>query len=268
MGRGKRQLEILVMRPFNWKWFEAIAPLARVRWLKRVVPWFRHDELNVYFIPVNEDIELGGETPMPVAVLDEMIERSSHRVIIDKCLCRATLGCEKYPADIGCLMMGRSALEIDPGFRREATPAEAREHVRKAASAGLIPFMGKARVDNFVFGIRNKKQLLSVCFCCECCSISRFARHVPPDMRAENLNVLEGLGIEVGDECNGCGLCVKACFLQVIRVEDGRAVIGEGCVGCGRCATVCPRHAVSISLDNPGMVAEVCDRIEELIDVR
>jgi UDP-glucose 4-epimerase len=128
--------------------------------------------------------------------------------------------------------------------------------------------MGKARVDNFVFGIKNKMQLLSVCFCCECCSISRFARHVPPEMRAENLNVLQGLSVMVDGECNGCGLCESSCFLRVIHVEEGRAVIGEGCVGCGRCATACRRKAITIALDNPDMVSQVCDRLEELVDIR
>lgn len=268
MGRGKWQIEHLVMRPFNWRWFEALAPTARVRWVKRLVPWYRGNELNVYFLAVNQDIHLDEGTPMPLDIIHELIDRASHRVIVDKCLCRATLGCENYPADIGCLMMGRSALEISPDFRREVSPAEAKQHVRRAAEAGLIPFCGKARVDNLVFGIRNKKQLLSVCFCCECCSISRFARYVPPASRAENLQVLEGIEVEVGEKCNGCGSCVESCFLKVIRVEGGRAVIGEGCVACGRCATACKRHAISITLSNPGLVDQVCDRIGELVDYR
>jgi UDP-glucose 4-epimerase len=268
LGRGKWQIEHLVMRPVNWRWFEALAPTARFRAVKKLVPWYRPNELNVYFLPINRDIELGEDTPMPVEVLHELIDRASHRVVVDRCLCRATLDCERYPADIGCLMMGRSALEISPDIRREVSPEEAKEHVRRAVEAGLVPFCGKARVDNFVFGIRNKRQLLSVCFCCECCSISRFARYVPPAARAENLNVLEGIRVEVGDKCNGCGLCVDSCFLRVIQVVNGRAVIGEGCVACGRCATACRRGAVSISLDNPELVGQVCERIERLVDYR
>lgn len=268
MGRGKWQIEHLVMRPINWRWFEALAPTARIRWIKRLIPWYRKDELNVYFLAVNQDIQLDEGTPMPLDIIYELIDRTCHRVIVDKCLCRATLGCEKYPADIGCLMMGRSALEISPGISREVTPAEAKEHVRRAAEAGLIPFCGKARVDNLVFGIRNKKQLLSVCFCCECCSISRFARYVPPALRAENLQVLEGIKVEVGEKCNGCGNCVEACFLKVIKLQDERAVIGEGCVACGRCATACRRHAVAITLSHPGLVDDVCDRIGQLVDYR
>jgi UDP-glucose 4-epimerase len=267
VGRGRKQIELLVMRPFNWKWFEKAAKFAKFPRLKRYVPWFNKNGLNVYFLPINEDIELAENTAVPVQVLNEMIERVSHRVIIDVCLCRATLDCKNYPHDIGCLMMGRSALEIDPGISREVGVDEAKEHVKKAVDVGLVPFMGKARVDNFVFGIKNKKQLLSVCFCCECCCISRFARHVPVEMRAENLNKLEGLTIEITDDCNGCGACEKICFLQVIEIKDGKAVIGEGCVGCGRCSTVCKRDAIKISLSNPNMVEEVCNNLEGLIDI-
>jgi ferredoxin len=267
LGRGKKQIELLVMRPFNWKWFGAASRFAKFKWIKNVVPWFKSDGLNVYFLPINEDIDLGEDTVVPVDILCEMIDRVSHRVIVDVCLCRATLGCERYPHDVGCLMMGASALEIDPGISREVTRDEAKEHVRKAAEAGLIPFMGKARVDNFVFGIKNKKQLLSVCFCCECCCISRFARNVPVELRSENLNRLEGLSVEITGDCNGCGLCLDSCFLRVIEIKEGKAVIGEGCVGCGRCATACRRDAVKITLDNPGLVDQVCSRLEQLVDI-
>lgn len=261
-------IEKMVMRPFNWTWFEWASHLGRFKTLKRVIPWFTPDGLNVYFLPINEDIELGEDTVVPAKVLYEMIDRVSHRVIVDYCLCRETLDCKNYPHDIGCLMMGRSALEISPEVSREVSPEEAKAHVDRAVEAGLVPFMGKARVDNFVFGIKNRKQLLSVCFCCECCCISRFARNVPPQLRMENLNRLEGLKIEVDeDACNGCGACEQVCFLKVIDMVDGRPVIGESCVGCGRCATVCRRDAITISLDNPAMVEQVCSRLEGLVDI-
>lgn len=123
--------------------------------------------------------------------------------------------------------------------------------------------MGKVRIDNLVFGIKDKKHLLSTCFCCECCCISRFARHVPHEIRSELVMRLDGLTIEVTDDCDGCGACAKRCFLQEIEIVDGRAVIGEG---CGRCATVCKRDAITISLDNPAFLEEARSRIEALVD--
>lgn len=87
-------------------------------------------------------------------------------------------------------------------------------------------------------------------------------------MRADNLNVLQGLPVRVGHECNGCGFCESPCLLRGIDVEDGLAVMGEGCVGCCRYATACRRKAITILLENPDMVSQVCSRLETLKDAR
>lgn len=45
--------------------------------------------------------------------------------------------------------------------------------------------------------------------------------------------------------CIGCGLCVKACANDAVKVEDFHAIIDqEKCVGCGLCAEKCPKKAI------------------------
>lgn len=47
--------------------------------------------------------------------------------------------------------------------------------------------------------------------------------------------------------CTGCGLCIKACAHDAIRIVDGVALIDAiTCAGCSRCITVCPTKAVAI----------------------
>ena len=50
------------------------------------------------------------------------------------------------------------------------------------------------------------------------------------------------------DECKGCGFCIEACPVKVLKQADGFNVkgyhpaeyAGEGCTGCGICFYTCP----------------------------
>ena len=50
--------------------------------------------------------------------------------------------------------------------------------------------------------------------------------------------------------CIGCGLCVAACHLAAIRLEDGGPPVIDNskCVGCGLCAGACPQHLIEVIL--------------------
>jgi formate hydrogenlyase subunit 6/NADH:ubiquinone oxidoreductase subunit I len=44
----------------------------------------------------------------------------------------------------------------------------------------------------------------------------------------------------------GCGLCVKDCFPNDIKIVEGKAKINNvTCMKCGHCIAVCPKGAVS-----------------------
>ena len=74
-----------------------------------------------------------------------------------------------------------------------------------------------------------------------------------------------GLRVEVGPECNGCGVCLDLCHVSAIHLEDGRAVIDEACKGCGRCAAACPQDAIRLNLDDG---AHVMDHLSALVEER
>ena len=55
------------------------------------------------------------------------------------------------------------------------------------------------------------------------------------------------IGTKAIQGCIGCGLCVKACPEQAIRVENNLAVIDyTKCNNCGLCATVCPKKIIEV----------------------
>jgi UDP-glucose 4-epimerase len=238
---------------------------ARLPFMDRLHPWLRPDKSSVRWLPINQDIQMPENTPMPLELLNRVIEEASHRVIIDYCGCRRGFNCEHYPVDIGCLMMGDSALEIKRVPGREVGVDEAKEHALKAVEAGLIPVVGKARVDNFIFGVKDHSRMFTTCFCCECCCVTRFTALSPSERLDSIFPRLDGVSVTVTDRCKGCGKCVEHCYIGAIEVRDGAAVIDEYCRACGRCATVCPQKAVEVSIDDPEFLEKTYETIRSYV---
>jgi ferredoxin len=232
-----------------------------MRMLLRHHPWTDARKTDLRWLPINTDIQMPENVPMPLTLLDRLIEEASHRVIYDFCSCRKAFTCRDHREEIGCLLMGDSAVESPASVSHEVGVDEAKEHARRAIDAGLIPLVGKARVDNSFTGIKDRGRLLTACFCCECCCITRNTRHLHRDILEPMLPRLDGISIEVTDDCAGCGRCAEQCFIQAIQVKEGRAVIGEYCRACGRCATVCPNRAVTIKIDDPEFLEKSYRRI-------
>lgn len=231
----------------------------------RLLPWFNPANSDMRWLPINQDIELPGSSPMPVVLADRLIEEASHRVIYHRCGCRSIFGCKNYPRDIGCLLMGDSALEANPNSASEVTVDEAKAHVRRAVEAGLVPIIGKARIDNLIFGIKERGSLLTTCFCCECCCITRYLHDAPVKMIDPVITRLEGLRIEVTDDCTGCGACVDKCFIRAITIKDGKASMSEYCRACGRCATVCPSNAISVIIEDSEFINKAVNQIKSYV---
>jgi NAD-dependent dihydropyrimidine dehydrogenase PreA subunit len=53
------------------------------------------------------------------------------------------------------------------------------------------------------------------------------------------------------EKCNGCGICVKSCPADVIRMDEehNKAVVQypQDCVVCCWCVAECPRDAVILT---------------------
>lgn len=241
---------------------------ANLPLIRRMHPWMKTSKTNMYWIPINQPVTKDQSIPLPYAVVEHFIEKSSTYVVMDFCGCRKAYECSRFPADIGCLMMGDDAAKITPAFSRKVTKAEAREHLQKAIDAGLPAFIGKARIDNFIFGVPDNSRLLTVCFCCDCCCIANLVKYVGAEERNQIIHKLDGLEIAVDQErCIGCGKCAEHCFIDVISFEEETTVIGADCRGCGRCVAVCPENAITVTLDNRDFVQQAVSGIEAYVRV-
>lgn len=234
--------------------------LSRLPGVGQRHPWVRPDRTDVRWVPINTDIKRPEDTPLPITLLDRLIEEASHRVIVHNCGCRTGYECKNYPSGIGCLHLGDGAMDIPRTVSREVTVEEAKAHARGAVQAGLVPIVGKAHVDDFIYSLPYTGTMMTICFCCECCCLTRFYSEVPEKHRTDAFTRFEGITVEVTGDCGGCGKCEKRCFIDAIKVVDGRAVISERCRACGRCAITCPNGAIKISIDE-GSLERTYERI-------
>ncbi len=230
--------------------------------LRKLTPWLDPKKNSMTYLPVNESIIAQEEVLLP-NVVHEFIDKSDYHVILNKCGCRFGNKCEHHTEDVGCLFMGESALDMPNGISRQVTKAEAHAHVEKAISAGLVPMTGKVRVDNDLFLIPDKKKLVSVCFCCHCCCMMTFYRHAPGSQLDNVITPVEGLEIEVTNNCVGCGICIETCGFKAITIKNRKALHSDICRKCGRCETTCPNNAVRIILHNKNAVEDVIKRIQQ-----
>ncbi len=245
-----------------FKIFEYLYALAYMPFIQKRIPALDPEQSDMSWIPINKNIQGSDGIALPEEIIDRLIDMSSYRVVIDFCACRKVYTCKHYPEEIGCLFMGDSARKISDKISHEVTKEEAKTHMRKAIAAGLVPIVGEAAADHQILRIPPEGTLLTCCFCCECCCLSRFFKRGPSEIIHGIMEPLEGLSIEIAEEdCIGCGECVKKCFIEALEVQDGKVKMNEYCTLCGRCAGVCPENAIKLKLDNPNAVDDVIKRI-------
>ena len=251
----------------GFKLLAAVNKIANMPLIRSFHPWAQNEHTKMYVIPVDKTLEAPGDVELPYKIVEDMIDKSTHRVIMDFCGCRMGYECENYPTELGCLMMGEDSKKIPKAWSRPVSKQEARDHLHKVVEAGLVPFIGKARIDNFIFGIPDNGKLLTVCFCCECCCIGRLITpQIPAKDRNMQFNRLIGLDVWVDrDRCEGCGTCTDKCFLNLIEVRDEKASIPSNCRGCGRCVKYCPNEAIRMRLNNPDYIDHAIRNIESFV---
>jgi ferredoxin len=229
------------------------------------------EHYDVTFIPINKEFEGEESTILPKQVVSDIIKKSCHRVVLKACLCRVSCGCDNHPMDWGCIFLGEATKTTDPTMGKHVSVEEALEHMDRCIDSGLIPQIGRVDADPFMLGVDpgNWDHFLTLCFCCPCCCVAmRDWKNWAPEVK-DRMHGLEGLSIEVTDECNGCGICTEKCFTQAITVKDDIACINlDDCKGCGICAEVCPCDAIEIKVsDGDKLLQEAMKRIESYADI-
>ncbi len=259
----------LIKKSFPGRFMAARA--TKLPLLGRLVDHLLFEGDDIIYLPrdhtiqINEPIEMPVEVVLPSQVVAYFIEQASHHWIMNACICRDSSQCQDYPVEYGCLFMGEAVLGINPKLGRLATKEEAHQHARRCRDAGLVHMVGRNKLDAVWLGVGPNEKLLTVCNCCPCCCLWKMLPQVNP-LIGDKVTKMPGVDITVTDLCAGCGTCTEgACFVDAIRLVDGRAIISESCRGCGHCVEVCPNGAIELTIDNPAFLHKTIARIAPLV---
>ncbi len=243
---------------------KAIAPLANQYYYHGLWDQWDHTRhKGLRTLPVQGTIDDTREILPYEEVLKVLDQHDYFTVSICPCKHRKNMDpdfadCE-YPTEV-CLHFGRLGHYIvENGMGREITRQETEEILRKSAEAGLV------------HGVSNMQEAPdTLCNCDPCCCLMFEAFH--------KLKHTEGMTpsnyrVRINSEtCIGCGLCVKRCPMEALRLEDcpeakdrvtvveaasqkekkelknksGKvsAVNPDWCIGCGVCAYKCPSKSL------------------------
>ena len=169
------------------------------------------------------------------------------RFAVATCACRHRKNSDPNLPDCrheteNCLHFGKFAdYIIENGLGREINLEECQEILGRAADAGLVHAASNWQED-----------VDTICNCCECCCVYFQAVHVLKHDSGMNHSNFE---VHVNpDSCVGCGLCVKRCPMDALKLvvsprannKTGRVCTAqtEICIGCGVCAHKCKTESL------------------------
>lgn len=235
----------LLYRLFSWG-LSVVTPVKPLFRLALRLLTGRKQSIRGHILPVNANLGQPVQTQLSRELLVGLINRSTAVGAMHECLCRATGGCEEFPKDLGCLVLGQSVHSLHPGLGREVSREEAIEVVDRSLALGLSPMVVHFKGDALLWSLEHSK-MLTICFCCPCHCMLRDAL-ILRGVGGSRLTGLPGVSINHQEsQCIGCGQCADVCVANAIRLEDDRPAIDqERCVRCGRCAMVCPSGALSV----------------------
>jgi len=216
--------------------------------LKYVFPWFGAEVLTTELpqlrvIPIEKSVDAA----QGVASYDQIraiVDRDGDRIAVARCICKVgkdLVGdpCKTTQRREICLCFRDYAdTYIRNGWGRRVDREEALEILAQNEKDGLVLLAGDMQEQQYV------------CSCCSCCCgllETLYALPRPADYTFGNFRaVLDS------EACVGCGLCVKRCPMDALRVPDNapRAAVPEivpgRCVGCGVCVAACAQGAVRL----------------------
>ena len=131
------------------------------------------------------------------------------------------------------------------GFRHNAEIFVKEGWSRKVSSEEALEIARENEQEGLVLQPSNDQEGQFICSCCgDCCGVLGEARSMPRPVDFLAGNFRARVNAEV---CTGCGMCVKRCHMDAVKVEEKVSVVNPArCIGCGVCVPTCKAEAIRL----------------------
>jgi electron transport complex protein RnfB len=202
--------------------------------LMNVETWKKAPQLRTIPVGRSIDVELA---VLPYEKAEELVG-AHKKFLVAPCICRREhkmvgKGCKK--PEESCLVFGTGADYYERnGLGRVIDREEALKILKKADKAGLV------------LQPSNAQKIVNICCCCGCCcQVLKTLKRYP---KPASLFSTPFVATSNSDTCEGCGVCVKRCQMDALRLEDDVAVLDiDQCIGCGLCVSTCPTESLTLA---------------------
>ena len=271
MRKTGRSVTFVKMLKKGYRHLGLITKFTRLPFVNKIIEEGTKNDEMIYLtqdrvIQVNQKVDEEEDLILPSKIAEYFVNKTEYHWIMNFCICRDSLHCKDYPSDLGCLFLGEPVLGINPELGRRVSREEALEHLKKCRDTGLLHVIGRHALDAFWLGVSPQHKLFTICNCCPCCCMNKYASTV--SYVGKPLKKMPGVEVKVTDKCIGCGTCTKGiCFINAIQIVNNRAKISEICRGCGRCVEICPQNAIELTINDEEYINKTIKSLESLVDV-
>lgn len=103
-----------------------------------------------------------------------------------------------------------------------------------------------------------KEKCIGCQLCAQVCSALKEGEYIPSKARIAIETSYDNGNLKYHDHfCILCGMCVKACPVNAIKLGEYIEVDMDACIGCGACAEKCPKKVVRIR-DEKAYICDTC----------
>ncbi len=197
-------------------------------------------------IPIEESVSPEHQ----IATYDELrnlIEKAGDQIAILDCICRKVKDMQGKP----CALTSRR--ELCMGFRDNAEIIVREGWGRKISREEALEIARENEREGMVLQPSNDQEGEFICSCCgDCCGVLEAAKMMP---RPADFFVSNFQAQVDAEKCTACGLCVKRCHMEAVKIRDGSSVVDLArCIGCGVCVPTCEAEAIHLVKKEKEMV--------------